>query len=156
LGNIRGNDDRVPPKEWIIEICDYIKSIDNNHLILDGADEALWKSDNLNIKNLDIHSSHFYSEDTNRMNNDANKSMSINRPYIVGEYSPHFNDSWFRAIENNKNIKGSFWWSLFPINITHNDGYAIYWKKEEDHSKLLKLTNHACRMRGLPIVTKLW
>ena len=52
----------VPPKSWIQDIVRFIKSIDKNHLVLDGVDEAL-SDENFSIPETDVFSRHYYYAD---------------------------------------------------------------------------------------------
>lgn len=161
LGNIRQSDDRVPPKSWISEITAYIKSIDGNHLILDGSDECLGKSDNFDIPSVDVFSRHFYWRDFDTMHAMSARAAKVGKPFIVGEYDSHWKEADLREIEKDPNIKGSMFWSMFPhaygLNggpyIRHDDGYSQYYP--ETSGDLLDLTNHIRRMRGLPQVSTL-
>lgn len=162
LGNIRPEHDsiNVPTREWLEDISNYIKTIDNKHLILGPSDECLGskESDDFKVRNIDIYSGHFYSKDFSRVDFGANSSKNVNKPYIIGEYSPHFDDEWFTEIEKRENVKGSIFWNLYPHEnglaggnkIDHQDGQTIWYP--EDNSKILRISNHFRRMRGLPTV----
>eukprot|EP00331_Platyophrya_macrostoma_P019908 CAMPEP_0176471918 /NCGR_PEP_ID=MMETSP0127-20121128/41432_1 /TAXON_ID=938130 /ORGANISM="Platyophrya macrostoma, Strain WH" /LENGTH=301 /DNA_ID=CAMNT_0017866685 /DNA_START=9 /DNA_END=911 /DNA_ORIENTATION=+ len=144
LGNIRNQDNSIPPKSWIQEITDYIRSIDKNHLILDGVDESLGKSDNFHVPNVNVFSRHFYSEDYNALHARAADAANVGKPLIVGEFS----------MEKEENVKGTFFWSMFGHDdngnwIRHNDGFSLYYKEDSSYKDLLKLANHARRMQGL-------
>lgn len=154
LGNIRNNDDSIPPKEWIEDISKFIKTIDTKHMILDGADECLGKSDNFNIQTIDAFRSNFYHKDYNRMDTHANSSRSKGKPFLVTEYDSKFGDDFLKHIENNKNINGSLWWCLYGTDdngnfIRHNDGFTQYYKESGSYNNLLRLTNHARRLQGM-------
>ena len=162
LGNIRPDHGsvNVPTKEWLTDITSYIKSIDKNHLILGPSDECLGskESDDFNVKDIDVYSGHFYSKDYSRLDFGANSSRNVNKPYIIGEYSPHFDNDWFIEIEKRKNVKGSIFWNLYPhenglvggLKINHQDGETVWYP--EDRVTLLKISNHFRRMQGLPTV----
>jgi mannan endo-1,4-beta-mannosidase len=160
LGNIRNSDNSVPPKSWISTITAYIKSVDKNHLVLDGCDESLGQSDNFNISTTDVFSRHFYGPDFASMHKMAASAAAVGKPFIVGEYDSHWNENNLYEMEKDPNIKGTMFWSMFPHEnglkggayIRHDDGYSMYpWESFE----LLRLSNHIRRMRGLPQIKQL-
>jgi len=163
LGNIRpdAGSTTIPTEDWIKDISSYIKSIDNNHLVLNGSDECLGKSNDFNIPSLDVYSAHFYWNDFGRMDYGANNSAAVNKPYIVGEYSSKWGGDWFSQIETRKNIKGSVFWSMYPHTggyksgdrIPHDDGFTLHYP--EDYSQLLLIANHFRRMQSLPPVNNI-
>ena len=154
LGNYRPGADSVstPTKDWIGDISSYIKSIDKNHMILNGVDESLGLSDDFNIKSLDVFSSHFYWKDYNRINNDAQKSKSVGKPYIIGEYDSKFENDWFNTIEEIPNVKGSVFWTMYPHYngyksgqpMPHIDGFTLHYP--ENSVELDRISQHFKRM----------
>ncbi|KAI9104733.1 glycoside hydrolase superfamily [Phlyctochytrium arcticum] len=48
------------PGEWTSDIAKYIKSIDPNHLVVDGSWKHGWDDSVLNDPNIDIYSNHYY------------------------------------------------------------------------------------------------
>jgi mannan endo-1,4-beta-mannosidase len=160
LGNIRRDNDSVPPKEWIEDITRFIKTIDTSHMILDGSDECLGKSDNFNISTIEAYRSNFYGKDYGRMDDHASSAMAKRKPFLVTEFDSKFEDDFLKHIERNKNINGSFWWCLYGKDdngkyIRHDDGYTQYYKEAGSFNNLLRLTNHARRLQSLPEVTSL-
>jgi mannan endo-1,4-beta-mannosidase len=153
------NSNTYPSGKWTGEMCSYIKSIAPTILVMSGNDENLQQSGDFQQGSVDIFSSHFYSEDYNRINNDAQNSINVGRPYVTGEYDPRFSDNWFKNLENNKNIKGSLFWSMFPHDnngnrVEHNDGFT-QWFDSDNNDIILKLSNHYRRMQGLPTVSNI-
>jgi mannan endo-1,4-beta-mannosidase len=157
LGQIRpdAGSTTIPTEDWIRDISSFIKTIDRNHLVLNGSDECLGQSNDFNISSLDVYSAHFYWFDLNRLDYGANSSAAINKPYIVGEYSSKWNNDWFSQIEKRKNISGSVFWSMYPHTggyksgnrIPHEDGFTLHYP--EDSSQLLLIANHFRRMQSL-------
>lgn len=159
------NSNVIPTQEWLSDISSYIKSIDTNHLILCPSDESLGQSNEFSISTFDCYSGHFYWEDYNRMNNGAQSSANIGKPYIIGEYSSQFQQDWFTYIEQNPNIKGSYFWSIFGHSnglssgsrVIHSDGYSLYCDNQsaQNTQQLLLISNHYRRKLNLPQVTSL-
>jgi len=163
LGQIRpdAGSTTIPTEDWIRDISSFIKTIDRNHLVLNGSDECLGQSNDFNIPSLDVYSAHFYWFDLGRLDYGANNSAAIGKPYIVGEYSSKWNNDWFSQIEKRKNIKGSVFWSMYPHTggyksgnrIPHEDGFTLHYP--EDTSQLLLIANHFRRMQSLPPVNNI-
>jgi hypothetical protein len=121
-------------------------------LVLNVVDESLGLSDDFNIKSLDVFSSHFYWKDYNRINNDAQKSKSVGKPYIIGEYDSKFENDWFNTIEQNPNVKGSVFWTMYPHYngyksgqpMPHIDGFTLHYP--ENSVELDRISQHFKRM----------
>jgi mannan endo-1,4-beta-mannosidase len=163
LGNIRDNHNSltIPTNEWLTDISKYIKSIDPNHLILNPADECLGQSNEFSIQTIDTFGAHFYWNDTQRLDTGIVMSRRANKPYIVGEYSSFSDESWYKLLENRK-VKGSLFWSMYPQKngifggekILHTDGYTIHYTKDNEKFLLL-IAQHFCRLRGIPEIKSL-
>lgn len=161
--NIRPDADSTtfPPEDWLRDITEYIKSIDSNHLVMDGTDEELGKSNNFNITTIDCFTGHFYGQDITRLKYGASSAMKAGKPYIVGEYSGHFGDDWYNVIETTPNVVGSVFWNLYPHQngssgggkVDHQDGETLWYPEDRDH--LLRISNHFRRLQGLPVVNDL-
>lgn len=158
LGNIRpyNGSKSIPTEEWIADISSWIKSIDPNHLVLNGTDENLGKSNEFNISTLDCYSNHFYWRDFNKIDLQADNANKSKKPYIISEFSPFFDKQWFYEIESRPNVKGTIFWNMYPHEfgyrrgqpIEHNDGYTMHYP--ENRLELLTISNHFRRMRALP------
>lgn len=157
LGDIRldATSTSVPTEEWIRDISGYIKSIDNNHLVMSGSDECLGGSisNDFNINTIDVYSGHFYGEDYSRIDYGANYSASINKPYIIGEASSGFGGNFVSNILNRSNVKGVIFWSMYPQNVDHNDGYTLHYP--QDNQQLLIWTNYFRQAQGLSQINSL-
>lgn len=154
LGNIRNEGNSVPPRSWIENITRFIRSIDKNHLILDGSDESLGQSDNFNIPTINVFSKHYYGEDPISMQDASRRSAAVGKPLIIGEYNSHASESWLKNMEGDKNVKGTFFWSMFGHDdngnwMRHEDGYSQYYGDPASSEDLLRLTNHIRRMRNM-------
>ena len=169
LGNIRPNagSTAIPTRDWIVDITKHIKSIDKNHLVLNGSDECLGssQSNDFTVKEMDVFQSHFYWKDWNRLRNDAKRAAEVGRPYIVGEYDSGWGDDWFKEIEKTPNMRGSMSWSMYPHEdgkptgnrMQHDDGFTFWYDKQSDENtrKLLNMTNHFRRMQKLPEISSI-
>lgn len=151
----------IPTFDWLQDISNYIKTIDNKHLILSPSDESLGKSNEFKVENLDCYGAHFYWKDYYRLDKYANASKDVGKGYIVGEYGD-LSDEWFNDLESRVNVHGTVMWSLYynengDFNgnpIVHNDGFTINWCKN-DMWKLVKLSNHFRRMQQIPQIKNL-
>lgn len=164
LGNIRpgAGSNSVPTQDWIQDITTYIKSIDQNHLVLNGSDECLGSgtSNDFAVNSLDTYSAHFYWGDYNRMTTGSTNAANNGKGYIIGEYSSQFDNNWFKTIEGMQNVKGTCAWSIYPhddgtrtgTRINHGDGFTFWMDYNTDGNNivLLNLTNHFRRMQGQP------
>jgi hypothetical protein len=80
-----GNELRAAPAEWTIEMAAYIKSLDANHIVIDGNDEH-HDSRVLDDPNIDLVTRHYYGSDfRNRFLADL-KWTGGKKPIIVGEF----------------------------------------------------------------------
>lgn len=104
----------APPHAWTADIASYIKSIDTNHLVLDGkyGIDTLSLTDN----NIDMVSDHFYPEKSDyvaTVNSDRELSKD-KKPLIIGEFGfkdPTALGNMFNSIISN-GTTGALIWSL--------------------------------------------
>ena len=149
----------VPPVSFTTTIADYIKSLDQNHLIMDGSDGI--NNAALNIKNVDIYSNHFYPRSTSLYKSDEDAVIGADKVYVIGEWDwtgksggPDL-ASFLSTIENGK-VAGDMWWSLFVRDaqcksyVPHNDGYTIHWPGDNADmvTRAEQLRQHAYKMAG--------
>ncbi|MGL5935421.1 MAG: PT domain-containing protein [Cetobacterium sp.] len=169
LGNIRPNagSTAIPTRDWIVEITKHIKSIDKNHLVLNGSDECLGsnQSNDFTVLEIDCFQSHFYWMDWNRIKTDAKRSLDAKRPYFIGEFDSKWGNDWYKGIEVIPNMQGSLSWSIYPHEdgkptgkrIQHDDGFTFWFDAQSgDNTKyLLNMTNHFRRMQKMSEVNSI-
>ncbi|MBN2413180.1 hypothetical protein JXQ31_15965 [candidate division KSB1 bacterium] len=119
------------PSNWTGIIADYIKSLDKNHLIMDGYHSPILMDESLMQSNIDIVTTHHYPRIGQEMIDQAHVNREKTRgrkPYVIGEFG--FVDSTYvhvfldMIIENG--TSGALLWSLR----THNRDGGFYWHSE--------------------------
>lgn len=117
-----GNELICPP-EWTVKAAAYIKSIDQNHLVMDGYHLTPVRDLSLQDKNIDIVTTHYYpvmfwiAISPEEMIEQIKKSAALARDkkvYIVGEFGfiPTKNIESLLDTVINENISGALIWSL--------------------------------------------
>jgi hypothetical protein len=117
-----GNELLCPP-EWTAKAAAYIKSIDKNHLVIDGFHTMTLREQSIEDKNIDIVTTHFYpliagmSISTSYMIDRISHNASMARgkkAYFVGEFGfipTRDAESLLQTVINEK-ISGALIWSL--------------------------------------------
>ncbi len=112
----------VPPHSWTQTISTYIKSIDSNHLVIDGRGGVDPNADQLT--HIDMVSSHYYPMSVAKVTEEAD--IARREAFYVGEYDWNEADggdklqSFLTTIESNSVIAGDTFWELW----SHNDQYG--------------------------------
>jgi hypothetical protein len=166
-----GNELQSPPA-WTREIAAYIKSLDKNHLVMDGYHTTELRPESLAMPEVDIVTTHHYPGTRKsfaqliRENWDKAKGK---KPYVVGEFG--FVDTAkmaeaMAAIKETgtaggllwslrfRNRDGGFYWHSEPAG--GNQYKAFHWPGSPigaayDEIPLMNLVrSQACAIRGLP------
>lgn len=121
----------VSPPAWTREIAHYIKSLDTNHLVMDGFNTAVLRDESLAMPDVDIVTTHHYPGNKKsfaeliRANADKAKGK---KPYVVGEFGFVSTTQMADAIEaiRDSSAAGGLLWSL---RFRNRDG-GFYWHSE--------------------------
>ena len=105
-----------PPFSWTKEIAAYVKSLDKNHLLLEGIIAKELSQDALEDPNLDILSTHHYGDPraSLRFIVENQQLARGKKPYIVGEYGIVSTED-IRILTDtiiNQGLAGGMIWSL--------------------------------------------
>nr|AIC33781.1 Glycosyl hydrolase family 2 [Puccinia cf. psidii AE-2014] len=166
----------APPAAWTQEIAAHIKSLDPNHLIIDGSDGVIDSDgddvEGLDVEEIDIVSNHLYRPKNTSFWQAHGLATASNKVLLIGEYDwTGSNGGLTLSTFYNQVIKttaGDIAWSLMSHDdecckyVTHDDGYSIYYPNGNAslmQKKLLRLVQHWYSLTGrkppsvLPAVT---
>jgi len=135
-----GNELSCPPS-WTREIARYLKSLDRQHLVMDGVNGAYLRSAMLRDTNVDILTTHHYP--SSRIKETFSELIRQNwavakgrKPYVVGEFgfvsTAQMEDTMKTIIDTG--MSGGLLWSL---RFRDRDG-GFYWHSEPDGANLYK------------------
>jgi len=121
------------PASWTAEIAAYIKSLDTNHLVMDGVNGGQLRPESLAMTNVDIVTTHHYPNA--RMTRTFAQFIRANaelakgkKPYVVGEFgfvtTAQMDDAMKAMMDTG--ITGGLLWSL---RFHDRDG-GFYWHTE--------------------------
>jgi hypothetical protein len=159
----------TPTDEWTNDIAAYIKSIDKNHLVLDGNQNV--NDASLNNSNIDVVSQHFYKDNNgynyaNRISAAREKAKG-KKPFIVGEFGLAPTSELTAAVNEvvNDGTSGILLWTLrfrFKDGGYHWDyegpnygGYHWPGSKSGDffdeRNVVTMMRDNAFKIQGLPV-----
>lgn len=167
LGWETGNGLTAPPG-WVQTIAGYLKSIDPDHLVIDGNSGQSYDSPNftrdLALNDVDVYTGQYYPLNTAELNKQAGQANRADKVFIAEEYAWNNKgggDSladFLTTVETNFAIAGDLYWSLFGHNDTfgyvqHNDGYTLHYPGDtvDMQERVTELRSHAYTMRKMPV-----
>ncbi|HVO72998.1 MAG TPA: cellulase family glycosylhydrolase, partial [Ignavibacteriaceae bacterium] len=129
LGWETGNE-LVCPFQWTAEIARYIKSLDKNHLVIEGTHQQNITHEAIEDSNIDVLSTHHYTPaDISVKNILKNKELSKGKkPYFVGEFGLTTPENIKTIVDSaiNNYVSGIMIWSLR----FHNRDGGFYMHRE--------------------------
>ncbi len=121
------------PLDWTREIAAYIKSLDHNHLVMDGFGSSMLRPESLDMPEVDIVTTHHYPGRRNlktfaeiiRENWEMARGK---KPYVVGEFGFVSTSQMVAAMKviQKSGMSGGLLWSL---RFRDRDG-GFYWHSE--------------------------
>jgi hypothetical protein len=133
LGWETGNELEVP-YTWTAEIASYIKSLDKNHLVIEGTNTKVVTDEAINDPNIDVLSTHHYSRADEAVKLiKQNRELSRNKkPYMVGEFGlvPPADVKTIVDSTMSNDVSGIMVWSLR----FHNQDGGFYMHRENTGS----------------------
>ncbi len=156
------------PTSWVQTIAEYLKSIDPNHLVIDGNSGQSYDSPNFTrdvaLNDVDIYTGQYYPLNTAELNKQAGQAKRANKVFIAEEYAWNNKGGgdpladFLTTVETNFAIAGDLYWSLFSHNDTfgyvqHNDGYTLHYPGDtlDMQERVQELRSHAYTMRKAPV-----
>lgn len=156
-----GNELSGAPPAWTERIAAFIKSVDANHLVLDGHYGVVAPAPDSAV---DVCSDHYYPVDAARLALSARTAAAANRVFIAGEYEWTSGDvaGFLADAASNANVSGTAFWSLFPHNdvggfVKHADSFTVVYDPAGPNTAmnafLPLFAAHAGAMAGTPPVS---
>jgi hypothetical protein len=151
-----------PPTSWTQSISTYIKTIDHNHLVIDGRSGI--DPNAASLANVDIVSHHYYPKSIAELEHDAKAAQKAGKAFVVGEFDwtdAHGGDtlsSFLSTIESNPAIAGDAFWELWSHDdeygyVSNGRQYTLHYPGDSVamRTSVRQLLTHAYKMRGIPV-----
>lgn len=127
LGWETGNELEVGTFAWTKEIAAYVKTLDKNHLLIEGTHSQVLQDEAIADANIDVLSTHFYRTASHliKLMLDARTKAKGKKPYFVGEFGFMPADS-MRAVLDSaiaSGVSGMLAWCMRQHN---RDGGFYY------------------------------
>lgn len=156
------------PSDWVQTIAGYLKSIDPNHLVIDGNSGQSYDSPgfthDLALNDVDVYTGQYYPLNTAELNKQAGQAKRADKVFIAEEYAWNNKGGgdpladFLTTVETNFAIAGDLYWSLFSHNDTfgyveHNDGYTLHYPGDtmDMQERVQELRSHAYTMSDVPV-----
>ncbi|HKK67797.1 MAG TPA: cellulase family glycosylhydrolase, partial [Bacteroidales bacterium] len=125
-----GNELQSTP-EWTSEIVKYIKSIDKNHLVMDGYHSNRLREISITDPNIDIVTTHHYESTADELLENMEKNLQDlkgKKPYVLGEFGFLSTTAMTKILDEviATDIAGALIWSLRH----HRREGGFYWHSE--------------------------
>lgn len=119
------------PASWTREIAAYIKSLDKNHLVMDGFNTTELRAESLTMPEVDIVTTHHYpggKKPFAQLIRENAARAKGHKPYVVGEFGFVGTKQMAEAIQAVRETQtaGALAWSL---RVRNRDG-GFYWHSE--------------------------
>jgi mannan endo-1,4-beta-mannosidase len=121
------------PHSWTAEICKYVKSLDRNHLVVDGYHTGLLRQETIDDPHIDFVQSHHYEKDPIKIIPRIKANIARTRgkkPYHVGEFGFLTTEATRAVLQTviDEGLSGALIWSL---RRHYKDG-GFLWHTEPD------------------------
>lgn len=148
---------------WTQNLGTYIKSIDSNHLYIDGYQGINPYA--LNNSTTDILSNHYYPVNISQLLTDAYQAEIAGKVFLCGEYDwlsvsqgegqDRFDDidSFLPCIEASRYVSGALLWSIMSVSMSGGDQYGLFLDSRSPTNRILALQNHSAIMNGTSSTT---
>ncbi len=145
-----GNEIPSPPA-WTQEIAHFIKSLDTNHLVMDGFNASVLRDESLKIPEVDIVTTHHYPGQEKSFADSIRENAAHakgKKAYIVGEFGFVSTGQMIAAVDaiQDNGASGGLLWSL---RFRDRDG-GFYWHSEPFGGNLYKAFHWPASPLGKP------